>query len=77
MQRLGGRSMLHQRLGRESSVAGAERVRERVKNDEMEEAGRGPSVWDFVEHDKDLGFYFKCKGRSHWQTHSSYWVQKD
>lgn len=48
-----------------------------MKNDAMEEAGRGPSVWDFVEHDKDLGLYFKCKGRSHWQTHSSYWVQKD
>lgn len=71
----------------ESSGAGAEGVRETVKDNEMGEAGRGQSVWDFVEYNKGLGFYFKCKGRSQWQImckaehgplfHSSYWVQRD
>lgn len=56
-----------------------------MKDDDGGEAGRDQSMWDFVEQDKDLGFYFECKGRSHWEvvcktehdplfqkTHSSY-----
>lgn len=47
------------RNSKESSVAGAQWGRERVKDDKVGEAGRAQTVEDFAEHDKDLGFLFQ------------------
>lgn len=40
-------------------MAGAQWGRERVKDDEVGEAGRAQTVGDFAENDKDLGFLFQ------------------